>query len=259
MRRGPSADNMTQNSKQTVSVIIPSYNEASYISRLLDALARQSLRPHEVIVSDAQSKDGIGEVIAAHQDTLPVRLVSSPPEGPGAGRNVGASRAQGDWLLFLDADDDLEDDDFIRTLLETTITRGWQTSSAKVVVRGASLAERFGTRANYLYTKLLAHTKHPVAPGWCILTRRNLFEENGGFNAKIQFGEDYDYVSRVGKHGFGFVDSTEYVMDLRRAREEGWRFVYKGFANEVYRHTHRYNLERNPIKYEFGKHQKRDK
>jgi len=249
---------MNNRNHQTVSVVIPSYNEASYISRLLDALTLQSHKPHEVIISDAQSQDGIEKVIAAHLDKLPLKLVSSPPEGPGAGRNLGATHATGEWLLFLDADDDLEDTNFIKTLLETTVANGWQTSSAKVVVRGANLLERFGTRANYLYTKLLAHTKHPVSPGWCILTQRELFEKNGGFNARIQFGEDYDYVTRVGKHGFGFVDATEYVMDLRRAREEGWRFVYKGFANEVYRHTHHYNLERNPVKYEFGKHKERD-
>lgn len=242
----------------SVSVIIPSYNEATYINRLLDDIVLQSHTPQEVIISDAQSKDDIEKIIDSFEGKLPIRLISSPPKGPGAGRNVGASAATGEWLLFLDADDELEDADFIKTLLTESISKGWQTSSAKVVVKDASLAERFGTRANYLYTKLLKHTKHPVAPGWCILTRRDLFEQNGGFNAKIQFGEDYDYVSRVGASGFGFVDETQYFMDLRRVREEGWRFVYKGFANEIYRHTHRYNLERNPIKYEFGKHKERD-
>src|SRR5690606_24070347 len=100
-------------------------------------------------------------------------------------------------------------------------------------------------------------TKHPVAPGWCILTRRELFEANDGFNEKIHFGEDYDYVTRVGKHGFGFVEETDYYVDLRRPREEGWRLTVKAVANEIYRHTHGYNLENNPHKYEFGKHKKR--
>jgi GT2 family glycosyltransferase len=104
---------------------------------------------------------------------------------------------------------------------------------------------------------LLSHTKHPVAPGYCILTKRSLFESLGGFNEKIQFGEDYDYVSRAAKQGFGFIEEIYYFVDLRRAEAEGFKLTLKGIANEVYRHTHGYNLEKNPIKYEFGKHKKR--
>jgi GT2 family glycosyltransferase len=126
-------------------------------------------------------------------------------------------------------------------------------------VRDASVFERFGTWANYKYTKLLQNTKHPVAAGWCILTRRDVFEKHKGFNEKIQFGEDYDYVSRSSRGAFGFTENTYYYMDLRRARAEGIRFAIKGVANEIYRHTHGYNLEKNPIKYEFGKHKTRER
>lgn len=240
-----------------VSVIIPTYNEATYVGRLLDALCVQAYKPIEVIVSDAESKDEIRQVVESYKDKLSIQLVTSPPKGPGAGRNEGAKNAQGEWLLFLDADVDLDDANFITTLVMGATNKQWQTASAKTVVCDATIFERFGTRVNYLYTKMLAHTKHPVAAGWCILTKRKLFEDNHGFNEKIQFGEDYDYVSRVGSSGFGFVDETYYYMDLRRARKEGWRFVYKGFANEVYRLTHGFNLEKNPYDYEFGKHDKR--
>src|SRR4051812_5897213 len=102
--------------KQTapkVSVVIPTYNEATYVDRLLEALAKQSFKDFEVIVSDAESKDGIDRVVRSFTSKLDVRLVESPPQGPGAGRNRGAELAQGDWLLFLDADDDIEDPDFI--------------------------------------------------------------------------------------------------------------------------------------------------
>ena len=125
-------------------------------------------------------------------------------------------------------------------------------------LKDASIVEGMGTYVNYQYTKLLSHTKHPVSAGWCIFTRRDLFEKHKGFNEKIQFGEDYDYITRVGKYGFGYIEETYYYLDLRRPRAEGLRFVVKGILNEVYRHTHGYNMEKNPIRYEFGKHKKRD-
>lgn len=240
-----------------VSVIIPAYNDATYIDRLLQALCRQTFASFEVIVSDAYSEDGTAEIIATFKDKLNLSFVQSPPRGPGAGRNAGAAKAKGEWLLFLDADDDIDDPDFMGTLLGVTQKKGWQSSTAKVKVVGASRPERLGNYLNYRYVKLLAHTRHPVAPGWCILTRKSVFEKYGGFNEKIQFGEDYDYISRVASEGFGFVEDTYYYLDLRRPRQEGIRFVAKGILNEVYRHTHRYNLEKNPIRYEFGKHRKR--
>jgi len=243
----------------SVSVVIPSYNEATYIDRLLEALSKQDYPNFEVIVSDAESKDGTKEVVKNFENKLDVSLVSTPPKGPSAGRNEGAKRAKGEWLLFLDADDDIDDPKFIETLIKTCQAKNWQTCTAKIKLRGdASLKERFGTALDYYYIKLLAHTKHPVAPGWCIMTKRDLFEKNNGFNEKIHFGEDYDYVTRVGRFSFGFVDETAYFLDLRRPRAEGWRLTIKAIANEIYRHTHHYNLENNPNKYEFGKHQKRE-
>jgi glycosyltransferase involved in cell wall biosynthesis len=240
-----------------VSVIIPSFNEATYINRLLGALSRQNFKDFEVIVSDAESKDKTSEVVDEFSKKLDLKFVQSPPKGPAAGRNVGARLAHGDWLLFLDADDDIDDLDFIKTLVDEAAKNKWSTATTDIKVKDASLAERFGVRVNYKYIRFLARTKHPVAPGWCILTKRSVFEEAGGFNEKIQFGEDYDYVSRTGKHGFGFVEKTYYFMDLRRSRAEGFKFVVKGTMNEIYRHTHHYNLEKNPIKYEFGHHEKR--
>jgi glycosyltransferase involved in cell wall biosynthesis len=240
-----------------VSIVIPAYNEATYIGRLLEALCRQSFKDFEVIVSDAQSNDGTEEVVSSFKDRLNIRFVESPPLGPGHGRNIGAKLAIGQWLLFLDADDDLDDRDFITGLLEAAKERRWQTLSTNMKVRGARLRSRIGLRINYFYWKLLAHTKHPVAPGYCILTRRSVFEENHGFNEKVHFGEDFDYVSRVAKNGFGFVDDLYYYWDPRRSREEGLRYGLKYIVNEFYRHLHRYNLEKSHINYEFGKHQER--
>ncbi|MCW1907733.1 MAG: glycosyltransferase [Candidatus Saccharibacteria bacterium] len=240
-----------------VSVVIPAYNEATYIDRLLDGLANQDFDAFEVIVSDAESKDGTDDVVRQFSKKLNVTLLTSPPKGPAHGRNVGAAAAKGEWLLFLDADDDISDPLFMQKLVSEAEANGWNTASATVKTIDGNLVERFGNWVNYRYVRLLARSKHPVAAGWCILTRRDVFESNGGFNEKIHFGEDYDYVSRVAKGKFGFVTSTCYYIDLRRSREEGWRFAVKGVANEIYRHSHGYNLENNPNTYEFGKHKPR--
>jgi glycosyltransferase involved in cell wall biosynthesis len=242
-----------------ISIVIPTYNEATYVDRLLEALSKQTYKDFEVIVSDAQSKDGVDKVVKDFSNLLDIKLLESPPQGPAAGRNVGAKKALGEWLLFLDADDDIDDQKFIETLLNETEKRGWKTSSTKMKMRkSVPLYNRFGLAFFYNYQKLLAHTKRPVAQGYCIFTRRSVFEDSGGYNEKIRFGEDNEYVSRNGKHGFGFINDTYYYVDPRRNEAEGLGLVWRGSLNEVYRLFFGYKkLEKQPIKYEFGKHKKR--
>lgn len=245
---------MMSQTRPLVSIVVPCYNEASYIGRLLSALVEQTYPNLEVIISDAESNDETSDVVEHYIKKLNLHVVHSPPGGPGRQRNIGANKARGEWLLFLDADVDIDDKNFVKTLLFNTTQAGWKTSTARLTLTAGSLKEKVGTLLDYHYIKLLRHTKHPVAPGWCILTRRDIFLQNKGFNEKIFFGEDYDYVSRVGKYGFGFGKGTYYYIDLRRVHEEGFSYVYKGVMNEIYRHTHGYNLEKSPYAYRYGKH-----
>ncbi|HSW78908.1 MAG TPA: glycosyltransferase [Candidatus Babeliales bacterium] len=237
-----------------VSVVIPAYNEATYIGRLLNALVKQSYKNFEVIVSDAESKDGTKEVVDSFKNKLDIKFIESPPLGPAHGRNIGAKNCKGEWLLFLDADDDIDDSDFIQTLITGAAYKKWRTATARMTTKsGPSYAPL------YHYQRLLSHTKRPVASGYCILTKREVFESSGGFNEKIKFGEDYEYVSRNAKHGFGFVKSTYYYVDPRRNKEEGLGLAWRGTLNEIYRLLRGYKkLEKQPINYEFGKHQKRN-
>jgi glycosyltransferase involved in cell wall biosynthesis len=237
-----------------VSVVIPAYNEATYIDRLLDALSAQKGIDFEVIVSDAQSKDGTKEVVDDFNGKLNIKFFEAPPRGPAYGRNQGAKHAAGKWLLFLDADDDIDDPNFIKTLVEEADKHGWSTSTGHMTTRKG----QHSFAPLYYYQRLLAHTKRPVASGYCILTKRDVFEKSGGYNEKIKFGEDYEYVSRNAKRGFGIVKAAYYYVDPRRNQNEGFGLIWRGTLNEAYRLFGGYKkLEKQPINYEFGKHKKR--
>ncbi|HEX5394975.1 MAG TPA: glycosyltransferase [Candidatus Saccharimonadales bacterium] len=238
-----------------VSVVIPAYNEATYIDRLLEALSKQNFKSFEVIVSDAHSKDGTKEVIGAFKNRLDIKLVESPPKGPAHGRNAGAAKARGDWLLFLDADVDIDDSDFIDKMVGTAESKSWSTATGRMKTRTGHSYDFL-----YYYQRMLAHTRRPVASGYCILTKRKLFQVAGGFNENILFGEDYEYVSRTASNGFGFVNTADVYIDPRRNQEEGLGLAWRGTQNEFYRLFFGYKkLEKQPVKYQFGKHQKRQK
>lgn len=238
-----------------ISVVIPAYNEATYIDRLLRALAKQNFKDFEVIVSDAQSKDGTKEVVDSFKNQLDIKFVEAPPKGPAFGRNQGAKQAKGEWLLFLDADVDIYNADFLEQLLRKTKQKGWNTSSAQLRVMKGSLLGKIGHSQGYM--NLMAHTKHPIFQGYCMFTNRKIFETNKGFNEKIQYGEDNDYATRAAKSGFGFVKGVYYHVDPRRYQQEGVKLLFKNMSHEIYRLTHGFSFEKNTSEYHFGKHQKR--
>lgn len=89
-----------------LSVVIPAYNAAAYISECLDSVLTQ-ICPHlyEVILVDDGSSDGTHELV---QKLFPqVRLFRKANGGPGSARNYGVANALGEIIIFLDADDQM--------------------------------------------------------------------------------------------------------------------------------------------------------
>ena len=81
-----------------LSIIIPTYNEENYLPLLLKSIQAQNFSDYEIIIADAGSQDRTRE-IARDADC---RVVDGGL--PAVGRNRGAESAQGEYLLFLDAD-----------------------------------------------------------------------------------------------------------------------------------------------------------
>lgn len=91
---------------QTVSVVIPTYNQGSWILRTLDALAQQTRLPEQVIVVDDGSTDNTGQLLNEAMATMPFALtvVHQKNGGPGAARNRGIQEAIGSVIAFTDSD-----------------------------------------------------------------------------------------------------------------------------------------------------------
>lgn len=100
-----------------ISVIIPTYNEEKVIGKCLESLSKQSTKDFETIVVDDGSTDGTTKVVS--QITIhksPVVVFHQKHLGPGSARNIGASKAKGKVLVFVDADMTF-DKDFISKLV----------------------------------------------------------------------------------------------------------------------------------------------
>jgi glycosyltransferase involved in cell wall biosynthesis len=88
-----------------VSVIIPSYNAANFISQAISSCLAQTIKDFEVVVVDDASNDATAALVESTGDSR-VRLYRNGQNlGPGLSRNMGLRSARGEWLTFLDADD----------------------------------------------------------------------------------------------------------------------------------------------------------
>jgi len=94
-----------------LSVIVPVYNVEATLRRTLDSIVRQNMADMEIILVDDGSTDGskaiCNDFIARHDKA---KLICQSNAGLGAARNAGMAIAQGEWLYFIDSDDDLADE-----------------------------------------------------------------------------------------------------------------------------------------------------
>lgn len=203
-----------------VSIIIPTLNEEKNLPQLLESIKRQEFRDYEVIVADAGSQDNTVK-IALQQEC---RVV--PGGHPGRGRNEGAKAAQGEELLFVDADV-LFPEDFLGKFVREARKRNLDCAGSGLRAYKETLGYALGTRCWDLYF-LLTQRIFPHASN-CIYAKLQLHDRIGGFDEDIKFGEDCIYARKAAKAGkFRYLSSIYCYVSLRRVRKEGlFRFLFK--------------------------------
>ncbi len=94
-----------------ISVIIPVYNAANYIIKLLDCLKKQTYKNLEIVIINDGSKDDSLKLVkefATNNDTLNIKIISIENSGVSKARNIGLKQVTGKYITFLDADDYIE-------------------------------------------------------------------------------------------------------------------------------------------------------
>jgi len=236
---------MALQSYPRVSVVIPAYNEAEMLPKLLGSLAVQTQVPYEVIVADGASTDGTRRVAEAYGCILVAGGL------PAVGRNAGAAVATGEYLLFLDADVVLPNEflaaahaEFDERYLEL----------ATVIPRpdsGVRIDQLFFSINGLLMKSMQQH--YPVTFGAVMLMTRRLFWRVGGFDPSLRIDEDNHFGRQARKFAtFGVLTSTEILLSVRRFETEGrLRLIHKYLQQGMFRQLKALGIDRS-IEYEFG-------
>jgi teichuronic acid biosynthesis glycosyltransferase TuaG len=91
-----------------ISVVCPTFNSASFVLPTIESVVNQSLSPYEIVVSDDGSTDETVSLVTSFLNERPhvrAKVIANEHRGPGATRNAGLRRAEGEWVSFIDSDD----------------------------------------------------------------------------------------------------------------------------------------------------------
>lgn len=225
-------------SEASVSVVVPTLNEAHRVEPCLVGLCAQGKVVREVLVIDSRSTDGTQAVVEAITQQDPrIRLLSDDPLPPGwVGRpwalHTGFLRsdAHSDWILGIDADTRPQPG-LVEGLLHEANRHGYDivSLSPKFILKSAgewwlqpamlmTLVYRFDSAG-----VLRPAAERAMANGQCFLSRHSVLEKLGGYScAATSFCDDVTLVRQAARQGFkvGFLDGAE-VISVR---------MYEGIA-----------------------------
>ncbi len=180
----------------SISVVVPTHDRRGLLHRALGSIAAQTRAPLEVVVVDDGSKDGTAAMV--RRDYPDVVLIEQANGGVSAARNRGIERSRGDWIAFLDSDDEW---------LPEKLARQHAALEADPTARLCHTDEiwvRNGVRVNPMkkHPKRGGHIFESCLPRCCVspssvVVHRAVFEDVGVFDERLPACEDYDLWLRI--------------------------------------------------------------
>lgn len=184
-----------------ISVVMPCYNAAPYLRQAVDSVMQQSYDEVELILVDDGSSDPSPGIAAELQQRHAnrIRLLHTDRKGPYPARNAGLSRARGQFVAFLDADD-YWSVDFLAELHAVLVRSdaalaycGWQNIGATDRTNEPFVPPEYET-ADKVELLLRAASPWPIHAA---LTRRGVLDDVGGFDTSLATCMDYDLWLRI--------------------------------------------------------------
>lgn len=213
-----------------ITIVVPCKNEENYIAHLLMHLRNQLIGSTRIIIADC-STDNTREVILATKGRLNVEIIDGGPVS--VAKNKGASLVTTPYILFIDADVRFFSDTVIRDAVAEMESKNLDLIGLNIKCYDHDKRATIGFAVFNGINRILKHFS-PFAVGAFMLTRRDRFEEFGGFPEKMATSEDY-FLSRkysprkfrIVKHYFG--------QDSRRFKKMGYfgmaTYLVKNFVN----------------------------
>lgn len=190
------SENLQKEDAILVSVVVPLYNKEQWVARCIHSILSQSYDNIEVLVVNDGSTDQSHQVVAGMEDRR-IKLFDKPNGGVSSARNYGIAQALGEYIAFIDADDEWNTD-HIRLLV-----KGFHDHSDAVVMANSFCESHCLARkceAHFVQQDILAdlsQNKFSLHIGSTMYRKSFLEEHHIRFNEQMKMGEDVNFMLRV--------------------------------------------------------------
>ncbi len=207
---------------ELLTIVIPCKNEKENIKNVLNCLNNQNGSINlKVFISDSSDDNTTQQYIESEKGkNLDIEII----EGgfPAKGRHNGAILANTKYILFLDADMTIKDNNYLINILNEIIKKDADLLTSKI--------RTIDSRFNYVYKffdiiQKLHKITGPFALGGIMLFKKSTYDDLGGFNPKDLFAEDYNLSRKVSSDKFLVSNTIIYTLS-RRIEKKGVVYMF---------------------------------
>ena len=213
-----------------ITIVVPCKNEENYIHHLLESLRSQDIDNTRIIIADC-STDLTRQVIQDNSAGLTVEIIDGGPVS--VAKNNGARLVTTPYILFIDADVRFFKDTVIQDAVDTIESKNLDLVGLNIKCYDNDMRAKIGFTAFNLINHTLKYFS-PFAVGAFMLTRRDRFEEYGGFPEQFSTSEDYFLSRKYNPRKFKIVRHY-FGQDSRRFKKMGYfgmgKYLIKNFIN----------------------------
>ena len=221
-----------------VSIIIPVFNEAENIGRLVTYLKRFGKDTlTEIIVVDGGSSDHT----LSRANDAGAKIVISPEKGRAAQMNYGATLAKGDLLYFVHADT-LPPETY-----KTDITNAVETGYDLGRYLSAYDSKSWLLKLNAVLSRL--DTFGGMGGDQTLFITKDLFQQTSGFNGTMKIMEEFEFCARARKQGKYKIIKKPVLISARKYDTNGWFTVQRANYTIVNMYKKGASQERMVLKY----------
>ena len=213
-----------------ITIVVPCKNEENYIAHLLTHLRQQSIGDTRIIIADC-STDNTREVIQTMKGELNVEIIDGGPVS--LAKNNGARLVTTPYILFIDADVRFFKDNVIRDAVDTMESKDLDLIGLSIKCYDRDPRAKLG----FVIFNTINHALKffsPFAVGAFMLTRRDRFEDFGGFPEQFSTSEDYFLSRKYSPRKFRII-RHHFGQDSRRFKKMGYlgmaTYLVKNFVN----------------------------
>jgi len=213
-----------------ITIVVPCKNEENYIHHLLDSLRSQDIGDTRVIIADC-STDNTRQVIKDNSSLLNVEIIEGGPVS--IAKNNGAKLVTTPYILFIDADVRFFKNNVIQDAVNLIESKSLDLIGLNIKCYDKDPRAKLG----FIIFNTINHALKyfsPFAVGAFMLTRRDKFEEFGGFPESFATSEDYFLSRKYSPKKFRIV-RHHFGQDSRRFKKMGYlgmaKYLVKNFVN----------------------------